>query len=420
MITAEVKKFEAPRSNPLFTEVPRALSSFEKFYKLEGTGFNIPLQVNQFASDLQAGLREGKRFNEVYDGSFQKIEQDIQGFKTEYLLEGLLFPIVLDKKVVNGTERVVAPLYNDKLLVDTTTEQERNGSVKNSLVKVENFLLTASPGSIAVMSSPDGWSGFNGIEYQDTQTYVWQVQKDGNVRGFTIRTDMTLAQNKKLLIGLGVDEGRLNGKNKEEEIANIVSNPVFLDSREKGKDWEIEDMVDVIRYVKGSEVAYKGKKFDEIYATLKNPDHLWTLDNATKNLTDNLKEYIRMRFLGGGIRREEVEAALGMTILMLAQKIRGSSEEKYQKIAPNTVDYASFGKILADLRSLPGCNGGGKKFGSIIDSVTPRLAKTPGEQEWFNCPKCGYQADGPVGDSCPNCRITKEQFSVESGQEVCD
>ncbi len=39
------------------------------------------------------------------------------------------------------------------------------------------------------------------------------------------------------------------------------------------------------------------------------------------------------------------------------------------------------------------------------------------EQEWFHCPKCKYQADGPVGNECPGCHITKEAFVEEGGVE---
>lgn len=41
------------------------------------------------------------------------------------------------------------------------------------------------------------------------------------------------------------------------------------------------------------------------------------------------------------------------------------------------------------------------------------------EQEWFSCPKCKYKASGPVGDTCPGCRLTKEEFVNEGGQS-CD
>ncbi len=37
------------------------------------------------------------------------------------------------------------------------------------------------------------------------------------------------------------------------------------------------------------------------------------------------------------------------------------------------------------------------------------------EQEWFNCPKCEYKADGPVGNQCPGCGLTKEAYAKETG-----
>jgi rubrerythrin len=40
-------------------------------------------------------------------------------------------------------------------------------------------------------------------------------------------------------------------------------------------------------------------------------------------------------------------------------------------------------------------------------------------QEWFTCPKCHYKADGPVGDTCPGCGLTKEEYVEESGADAC-
>ena len=44
------------------------------------------------------------------------------------------------------------------------------------------------------------------------------------------------------------------------------------------------------------------------------------------------------------------------------------------------------------------------------------------EKEWFECPnpKCKYKANGPVGNECPGCGLTKEQYARESGAEVCE
>ena len=40
------------------------------------------------------------------------------------------------------------------------------------------------------------------------------------------------------------------------------------------------------------------------------------------------------------------------------------------------------------------------------------------ENDKFECPKCHSKADGPVGNQCPNCGITKEQWARQS-HEVC-
>lgn len=37
------------------------------------------------------------------------------------------------------------------------------------------------------------------------------------------------------------------------------------------------------------------------------------------------------------------------------------------------------------------------------------------ENEWFQCPKCGFKADGPVGNTCPGCGLTKEVYAEETG-----
>lgn len=41
------------------------------------------------------------------------------------------------------------------------------------------------------------------------------------------------------------------------------------------------------------------------------------------------------------------------------------------------------------------------------------------QEEWFSCPKCKYKASGPIGDTCPGCRLTKEEFATEGGI-TCD
>lgn len=53
----------------------------------------------------------------------------------------------------------------------------------------------------------------------------------------------------------------------------------------------------------------------------------------------------------------------------------------------------------------------------VMNSPFRIFDKSKGEQEWFSCPKCKYKANGPVGNTCPGCRLTKEEFIENGGQE---
>lgn len=406
------------RSSSLAHEVKRLkVAGIEKqgdWYLLPGTGFNVRSQVNQLRSDFREGFEIGRGKDEIVEAWLQKTEEDIKGFKLEYLMQGLVFPIVLDKKIVNGKERIIGSMYGDKPLVDTVSDAERNGSVKRSVEKIENFLLKAPSGSTAVMTSPSGWSGIPGVTYQDSQTYVFRVLEDGRPMGFTLRTDMNIDQNKNLLKNLGLEK-KIEGKSESETVINIVDNPVF----NVGENFDFSDVASIIQKIKGTDSAHKGRRFSEIYEILKNPDNLWMIDDATKLLVEEFKQFTREEFFY--ITPESIknlEMALGITILRLSRVFR--LEKTPNNFATENVSYkSSFSYIyeLSEVQKIPGCNGGGKK--PFIKSISPRIVNV-NNQEWFTCPKCSYKADGPIGNSaCPGCGLTKEAYLEETGV-VCD
>jgi len=350
-------------------------SEESNWYLLPQTGFNVTLQVDRFEKDIKSG--------NSLDQAFQKIEQDIQGFKTEYLCEGLLFPIVLDKQIVNGRQRIVAPLYGNQLLVEAVSEKERRGAIKKSVEDVEEFLISAPQGSMALLTNPDGWSGYSGITYQDTQTHLWRVMEDGKPMGFTVRTDMTLAQNQKLLEYFGKE--LIKRGSTEDQLVEIVSTPMFIRSYPGQKQWQFEDLVDIIKYTKGSDVAYKNRPFSEIYQQLQNPQKLWTLDTTTQKLTNELKAFIQGRLAGESYKRQDLEIALGITILKLVQAIRQpqlnypSARTSYQLDIHPKQALAGYRTTLSIVQMLPGCNGGGglnqgAEVFVFAGSLIPRLA----------------------------------------------
>lgn len=73
-----------------------------------------------------------------------------------------------------------------------------------------------------------------------------------------------------------------------------------------------------------------------------------------------------------------------------------------------------------------GTSGGSNKNSLDIDGVNSlgtfsvsEFGKiTKDSEDWFKCPKCNYKADGPVGNNCPGCGLTKENYA-KAGNKVC-
>ncbi len=418
----------------------------QDMYLLPGTGFQVRTQVDLLLENHKNGV--------PLSDSLQQVEQDLQGFKTEYLLELPVFPIVLEKQEYEGKTRLVGALYGGKPFADAISSDERDGVVKKSTEKIEETLLTAEPGTMVIMTSPAGWSGYQTkdnkleplnpydikmgnaeeIEYPDSQTYCFQVQKDGSIRGFTLKTDMTLSQNKQLLKNLGVPEDAFQSVvDNRADIKRVVESVVVIDPKE---DESIEDIAQNIQHIKGGEVAYKdsadrSRTFAEMMDLLQNPDSLWTLDATVKSYIDPLKAYISQRITDSDEEtRGDLETAMGLTALKLMHEIRPPKQKKKvmwrgarYDIEDRIVSPFDAQDTLEEMRKIAGCAGGGKKK-NILNSITPRTGfnKDDDEQEWFSCPKCGYRASGPIGNGpCPNpeCRLTQEQ-AAEEGYIVCD
>ena len=75
-----------------------------------------------------------------------------------------------------------------------------------------------------------------------------------------------------------------------------------------------------------------------------------------------------------------------------------------------------------------GCAGGSISINNLFRHSTGLFSNTNifssesrlTSSEGFICPKCGHHEDGPIGNQCPSCKITKEQWAQESGEESCE
>ncbi len=359
---------------------------------LPDTGF----QMHRQTALLREELTESFDLREGLDRWLDKTREDVKGFVLEYLNQGLVFPIFLRKRIVDGQERIVAPLYGDKLLVDTVLEEERGGVVKKTLEETtEPLLLNARDGDIVAQTSPDGFSGLKDakgreIVYPDSQTYIFQVRGD-DIVGFTIRTDFKIEEHREML-------RRLTGKMIDPNTSayDLLKEVVHID-RDNSNIGTIENVIGVMRDVRfdhsgGSLNAFKNRMWNEAYRDIKRRDELWRFTETTKKIFDEFRDLV----LTENLTEYQIKEALAVTILRMAKFIRGE-RGPFMQIRENTQrsvlkeEPVFHGALLKEIQEIPGCAGGGGA--SSISSITPRSSEIVDILKCVKCPFCKETVD---------------------------
>jgi hypothetical protein len=436
------------------------------WYHLSGTGFWVQEQVGQLMRNVSTVGREA--FPDVLELELSKVTEDVKSFEREYLqqLASLKFNLAWQER--DGEMRIVCPDYKGAAKEDqqgvlwesVTSPLEREGAVSKALfgdkekgIKgVEEKLRDADPGTVAVMVSPPGWSGFSdadgkAIRYPETQVYTIHKKDDGSLQAYTFRYDATIEQNEELQQKLGLEIPESHGQ--KDRIKKMLGNVAIIQPIDavraelagKPAIRSFEDVVTLMQEsVGGREVMYDGdgnqKTFDEVREQLANPEGFAHEHPLTGKLIDRFLDYARWRFQQGGTRAEiekDLQISLALTPLHLNKLYRdienlapdvsqsigrrletmsaGDSIRNLEKYIRNGVDYDAAKKDLADR---PGCAGGGGSNTYVTSMGVSRKAESG--QEWFSCSECGWKADGPIGESaCGGCGFTKAQYEEKYG-----
>lgn len=149
-----------------------------------------------------------------------------------------------------------------------------------------------------------------------------------------------------------------------------------------------------------------------------------TFQKVIRELSSTIKEF--MQFVRIGTKEEKLQAFHALENYALALKKRYNRQEEQG----NVVFLDSYRQNhLSDLMPYYGykppavagsCGSTGETASNNIFNKFNALYKALfGESEWFKCPKCDYQADGPVGNKCPSCGLTKEEYAKKSKKPVC-
>lgn len=292
----------------------------------------------------------------------QQTKQDILGFALEYLSNKVVYPYkyYLDSQ----TGRLEDKKYGNKDIVETTSEKERNGSVKQSLQHIKQFFLAdqTPDGSMIVMPSPAGPSGLTTddgkpIDYPDTHWFVMR-KENGWVNGFTIKTDFSLRESREVIRILTGKE--LDANAPIEEYVNAVA---YITPTAEKPVRKITEIVDILKTVRQDERVFKNKQFTEVYADMQQGEALYSFNDKTQAMIKEFEEYVS----AGIITKETMQKALAATILRISKLflVDKKQEARQYQQRSKAILYEpyqpemTYGAVLRQVAAIPGCAGGG-------------------------------------------------------------
>ncbi len=187
------------------------------------------------------------------------------------------------------------------------------------------------------------------------------------------------------------------------------------------------------RYFKKDVEAMKEQEFQELWNMYYFPVGLYLIDQITKEDFGPVETAKIWNTLLASPENKKMKAQVKETVLYVAPNAKTLNGEDSQRIGSwvrqfgqETIEDVVVGCGTSGgfkIAGLGGSGGGDEPWSGTYAGKSNSAAlfgtrSSTEVMEWFNCPKCAFKADGPVGDSCPGCRLTKDEFA-ESGGEVC-
>lgn len=187
-----------------------------------------------------------------------------------------------------------------------------------------------------------------------------------------------------------------------------------------------EEFLESPRIVQGLTTEDVERVLETIFAFKVDEKKERTYREVIRRMEPMIDDFVKL--LQGGKREEKEKAFYALENYALRLKERYESFGRGSFIWVNHED-VKLGDIVYAFGYKPkevggSCGGTAKKSNNIFNlglkALNDILGDKKNEKEWFRCPKCGYQANGPVGDKCPNvvCGLTKQQYA-ESGGKTC-
>lgn len=360
---------------------------------LKGTGFTPLEEMASLKSKYNEGLAKGENPKDLLNRIVTENITNIRWYQWEYTMSDPVLPnpVALNEK---------GELVNSKSgysIVDMTTEEEREGSVKRSVVKTQELLKDAKEGDTVMIVSPPGWTArkeSNGreIKYAEAEIFTFIKGEGRNIRALTFISELSLEECQQFKDHFVSPDPEVvkNKQTEREKIMDMVANPIMV----TGGKVKFEDILDRIEAIKGGEIMREAnganRTFKEAREFLSRGDELQKLPDLCEEIIQTYETYLRENI--ANINDPNVYAAINqrmqLTVLEIAKTLKGGKAEAASKevsffykqamASTNVIDTKimqnNYDAQIAYLRTRPGCNGGGVSessniFGSSLTQV---------------------------------------------------
>ncbi len=372
----------------------------ESIFLLPHTGFSVELQVHKLETALKKGLDRKKTIS-----SWEKqTREDIWGFWLEYLKKEHLLPINMELK--GGV--LVARKYGEQACLEITSKEEREGSVKNSLKRMQDFLALAPAGSVAILTSPPGWSNLFDSEgkpifYPDTQTYVFYLDPQRKLEALTVVSGFSLKDNETFLSRLTDFKPDIN-QTKKERIIKVTSSPILM-SPPKGFYFDLEGIIKSL-----DQINPKAFNLARALSSLEKLNTKREIDSEVSDIVNQIGKYLKDNFDPENPRCfKYLRKLVGKVILDITNIHLEKTFPQFYSRDLHLNLRGSFRRALAFLQTRRGCNGGGKLNQSSIETIFGRrriLAEERGPSRF--CGTCNKNVNTYIADGIIYCSICDE------------
>lgn len=304
-------------------------------------------------------------------------------------------------------------------LVDT---RERGGSVLKGIQKVEEKLISSPPNSFIIWVSPAGPLGINNLEYDYSWTHIFLKEED-SVKYVSIRTDFTLQEHAAFLNFFLSQQERINVNPNSvflKDIQKILETPAVVTPQMGVRSLkELGEWMSVIRANLGG-IAYLDKEdgqpryFSQIIEDLSSE----TKQSDERQPIQSLIDYYENQLLKEDLSLDQKIEIIAAYLISVHYLIRKPQSHKINpKNYPHLAYYAYQEGLITTLQKIAGC--GSVFVKQNTSTFTLSLIEL---SQTFTCPKCGYTTFERVGNKCPFCGLTKEEYAQElarQGKKTC-